>query len=161
MATVSNAGAGMSFSNAQQGTRGMSASDWIRMKRLQGARANGYTNASTNGVLSPFLNGSSNPNPLFNKDIAPTNPPQFLVHNNSAINVFDVVGTSKIRRPASNWTDYIASQTADYVTSGQAANTGTSIKNTVTKLCSCSSTTLNTKRGICTKCNATTHVRIM
>ena len=43
MATVSNAGAGMSFSNAQQGTRGMSASDWIRMKRLQGARSNAYS----------------------------------------------------------------------------------------------------------------------
>lgn len=153
MATVSNAGAGMSFSNAQQGTRGMSASDWIRMKRLQGARANGYTYTSGSTSVSGVL--------TTNKDIAPTNPAQFLVHNNSAINVFDVVGTSKIRRPASNWTDYIASQTADYVTSGQAANTGTSIKNTITKLCSCSSTTLNTKTGICTKCNATTHVRIM
>ena len=37
MATVSNAGSGMSFSNAQQGTRGMSASDWIRLQRLRGA----------------------------------------------------------------------------------------------------------------------------
>lgn len=142
MATVSNAGAGMSFSNAQQGTRGMSASDWIRMKRLRGAT----TYAST---LST------------NKDIAPPQFPQDERHNYTAINVFPVVGTSKIRRPASSWTDYIASQTADYVLTSQAATTGTSITNTRVKLCNCTTSTLNTKQGICTKCNTTTHVRIM
>lgn len=155
MAQVSNAGAGMSFSNAQQGTRGMSASDWIRIKRLQGARANGYSNSSTSGVLTST-------SAIFNKDVAPPQFPQDERHNvNGAINVFPVVGTSKIRRPASNWTDYVASQTADYVLSSQAATTGTSVKNTLTKLCSCTATTLSTKQGICTKCNATTHVRIM
>lgn len=154
MATVSNAGAGMSFSNAQQGTRGMSASDWIRIKRLQGARSNGKSysanGVSVDGVLTT------------NKDIAPTQNPQNEVHNiNGAINVFPVVGTSKIRRPASNWTDFVASQTADYILRSQAATTGTSVKNTLTKLCNCVSTTLSTKNGICTKCNQTTHVRIM
>lgn len=153
MANVSNAGAGMSFSNAQQGTRGLSAGDWIRLQRLKGSRSNGYSytsnSVSVDGVLTT------------NKDINPPNSSQFLVHNNSAINVFDAVGTSKIRRPASNWTDYLASQTADFVLSRQAGVNQTSITNTVTKLCSCTSTTLSTKTGICTKCNATTHIRIM
>ena len=154
MATVSNAGAGMSFSNAQQGTRGLSAGDWIRLKRLRGARQNGYSNSSTDGLLTPS-------SPVYNKDISPTTPGQFVPGLNSAINVFRTVGTTKYRRPASNWTDYVASQTADFVTSSQEAITGTSVKNTVTKLCSCTATTLTTKTGICTKCNQTTHVRIM
>lgn len=143
MATVSNAGAGMSFSNAQQGTRGLSAGDWIRLQRLTQARLYA-TQISTN------------------KDIAPTQSNQLNIHNsNAAIKVYPVVGTSKIRRPASNWTDYKASQTADFVVSRQAGLNQTSITNSVTKLCSCTATTLSTKTGICTKCNATTHVRIM
>jgi len=142
------------ITNAQQGTRGLSAGDWIRLQRLKGARSNGYSNSSTNGVLTAS-------SPIYNKDIAPPNSSQFLIHNTSAINVFEVVGTSKIRRPASNWTDYIASQSADFVLSRESALNTTSITNTVTKLCSCNATPLTTKTGICTKCNATTHVRIM
>jgi hypothetical protein len=154
MAQVSNAGAGMSFSNAQQGTRGMSASDWIRIKRLQGARANGLSYTSGNVSVSGVLTTG--------KDISPPQMIQQPIHStNAAIKVYPVVGTSKIRRPASNWTDYVASQTADYVLASQAATTGTSVKNTLTKLCSCTPTTVPTKEGICTKCNATTHVRIM
>jgi hypothetical protein len=154
MATVSNAGAGMSFSNAQQGTRGLSAGDWIRLQRLRGARSNAYDyttgNVSVKGVLTT------------NKDIAPPQFGQFPINNmNGAINVFPVVGTSKIRRPASNWTDYVASQTADYVLASQSGVDRTSITNKQTKLCSCTTTTATTKPGICTKCNQTTHVRIM
>jgi hypothetical protein len=143
MATTSNAGSGMSFSNLQRGTRGMSASDWIRMKRLNGAKTYQTVNLNTN------------------KDIAPPQFAQNEIHNYSAISVFPTVGTSKIRRTASDWINYRASQTADYITYSQAATTGTSIKRTQTKLCDCSSSTLNTKQGICTKCNQTTHVRIM
>ena len=143
MATVSNAGAGMSFSNAQTGTRGMSASDWIRMKRLRGARTYQTVNLNTN------------------KDIAPPQFPQNEIHNYSPINVFPVVGTSKIRRPASSWTDYVASQTADYVLRSQNAVNTTSVKRTLVRLCDCTTSTVTTKPGICTKCNTTTHVRIM
>lgn len=155
MAQVSNAGAGMSMSNMQRGTRGLSAGDWVRLQRLRGARANGrsYTegNVSVAGVLTT------------NKDVVPPQSSQIPIANtNTAINVFPVVGTSKIRRPASNWTDFVASQTADYILSSQAATTGTSVKNSQTKLCSCATpTVLATKVGICTKCNQTTHVRIM
>jgi hypothetical protein len=132
------------MSNGQQGTRGLSAGDWVRLKRLQGAKTYQTVNLNTN------------------KDIAPTNAPQVLIHNTGAISVFDVVGTSKIRRTASNWIDYKASQVADYVLTSQRATTGTSVTNTRVKLCDCSSTTLSTKNGTCTKCNsAFTHVRIM
>ncbi len=140
--------------NAQVGTRGLSAGDWIRLQRLRGARANGYSNGSTNGVLT-----ASSPN--FNKDIVPPQSNQFEVHNTGAIKAFPVVGTSNIRRTASNWTDYVASQNADYVLRSQAAVNGTSVKRTLTKLCSCTTTVVDTKTGICTKCNQTTHVRIM
>jgi hypothetical protein len=154
MATVSNAGAGMSMTNMQRGTRGLSAGDWVRLQRLRGARSNAYDytsgNVSVNGVLTT------------NKDVVPPQMIQQPIHNtNAAIKVYPVVGTSKIRRPASNWTDYVASQTADYILSSQAATTGTSVKNVQTKLCSCTSAIAITKTGICTKCNETTHVRIM
>jgi hypothetical protein len=132
----------------------MSASDWIRMKRLEGARTNAYS-YSANGVSASGVLTT-------NKDIAPPQSNQLEVHNiNGAINVFPVVGTSKIRRPASNWTDYVASQTADYLTYSQGAVNTTSVVRTQTKLCGCRSTVLNTKTGICTECNQTTHVRIM
>ncbi len=145
------------MSNAQQGTRGLSAGDWVRLKRLRGARANGYSNSSTSGVLT----SSSE---IYNKDIVPPQfPQQYYV--GGPINVFSTTGTSKIRRTASSWTDYIASQTADYVLTSQASTTSPSVKNTATKLCSCTSTDLIysvKKLGVCTKCNgAFTHVRIM
>lgn len=131
------------MSNAQQGTRGLSAGDWIRLKRLRGATTYQTVNLNTN------------------KDIVPPQFPQ-QYYLGGAINVFSTAGTSKIRRTASNWTDYKASQVADYVLTSQAANTGVSVRNTLVKLCSCTSTTLNTKVGTCTKCNgAFTHVRIM
>jgi hypothetical protein len=132
------------MSNAQQGTRGLSAGDWIRLKRLRGAKTYSSVNLTTN------------------KDIVPPQFPQ-QYYLGGAINVFSTTGTSKIRRTASNWTDYIASQTADYVLTSQASTTSPSVTNTVTKLCSCSTDlpySVN-KVGICTKCNQTTHVRIM
>lgn len=133
----------MSFSNLQRGTTGMSASDWIRMKRLRGASTYQTVNLNTN------------------KDIAPTQfAQQYYV--SSAINVFSTAGTSKIRRTASNWIDYKASQTADYLLYSQAATTGTSVNTTKVKLCDCTTSSLKTKQGICTKCNGTTtHVRLM
>lgn len=131
------------MSNGQQGTRGLSAGDWIRLKRLRGAKTYKTVNLDTN------------------KDISSTNVPQVLIHNTGAINVFDVVGTSKIRRTASNWIDYKASQTADYILTSKESATSPSIRNTRVTLCDCSSTTLSTKTGVCTKCGVTTHVRIM
>lgn len=131
------------MSNAQQGTRGLSAGDWVRLKRLRGAKTYATVNLGTN------------------KDIVPPQFPQ-QYYLGGAINVFSTTGTSKTRRTASNWTDYIASQTADYVLTSQASTTSPSVANTVTKLCNCSAPNYSVKKlGICTKCNVTTHVRIM
>ena len=138
MASVSSAGGGTSMGNAQMGTRGLSAGDWTRLKRLRGARNNGYT--GSDGVL------------VTNKDIAPT--PFAQLRYNRSLLIRKDIGTDRIRRPASNWTDYIASQTSDFVIPSQSATTGTSITNTLTKLCNCTSSALTTKTGNCTKCNS-------
>ena len=133
MATVSNSGGGSSMGNAQQGTRGLSAGDWTRIQRLRQSRTYATSLAS-------------------NEDIAPTPFPQrSQEHLTSSLKV---VGTSKIRRPASSWTDYTASQTGDFVISAVSSTTGTSVKNIVTRLCDCSPTTLLTKVGKCSKCDA-------
>lgn len=84
-------------SNVQAGTRGLSAGDWIRIKRLRGARE--FQNDKDGDVTNP--------------------PPTLLETTKGARRVFTEFGTSKIRRPASSWTDYRASQTADYVLEGQ------------------------------------------
>jgi hypothetical protein len=141
MATVSASGA--NFSNGSQGTRGLSAGDWIRLQRLRGARTYNTVNLATN------------------KDI--TNPvamPQTLY--NKAMLISRDVGTSKIRRPASSWTDYKASQTADFVLQKQTATTGTSQTLTQTKLCSCTSASLVMPRLTgCKVCSTTpVHNRI-
>lgn len=127
-----------SMSNAQLQTRGLSAGDWVRLKRLNGAKTYKTVNLDTN------------------KDINPTPFPQIAY--GPPIEVYKVVGTSKIRRTASNWIDYKASQTADYpAVVGYSGGTA----QRTTKLCSCESTYLSTKTGICTKCVVPTHVRIM
>jgi hypothetical protein len=143
------------MSNAQQGTRGLSAGDWVRLQRLRGARSNGYSNSSTNGLLTSS-------SPIYNKDVVPPQFPQ-QYYLGGSINVFSTTGTSKIRRAASNWTDYVASQTADYVLTSQAATTSPSVTNTVAKVCGCTAPTYSVKKiGVCMKCNgAFTHVRIM
>lgn len=141
MATVSASGA--NFSNGSQGTRGLSAGDWIRLQRLRGARTYSSVNLATN------------------KDI--TNPvamPQ-TVYSTPMLIKKDV-GTSKIRRPASNWIDFKASQTADFVLQKQTATTGTSQTLTQTKLCSCTSASLVMPRLTgCKVCSTTpVHNRI-
>lgn len=117
--------------NAQQGTRGLSAGDWTRIQRLRQSTTYATTLAN-------------------DKDIAPTPFPQRPYGLPSSANV---VGTSKIRRPASSWTDYTAFKTGDFVISAVSSTTGTSVTNIVTKLCDCSSTTLLTKVGKCSRCD--------
>lgn len=83
-------------SNVQAGTRGLSAGDWVRLKRLRGAR-----NFQADKVGTP--NDIVNPRPTL------------IETTQKARRVFTEFGTSKVRRPASFWTDYRLSQTADYV----------------------------------------------
>jgi len=133
------------MSNGQMQTRGLSAADWTRLKRLRGARSDGYSNASTDGKLTDS-------SPIFNKDINPPGVPQ--IPYGRPIQVYRSVGTSKIRRPASDWIAYRASQTADYPTpSGQVVpgfESGTA--QVMTKLCNCNNSLLETKVAGCIKC---------
>lgn len=133
------------MSNGQMQTRGLSAGDWVRLKRLRGARADGYSNGFTDGKLT---DGSPN----FNKDINPPGVPQ--IPYGRPIQVYRSVGTSKIRRPASDWTAFRASQTADFPTpSGQVVpfiESGT--LQVMTKLCDCNPQPLVTKVAGCIKC---------
>ena len=132
-----------SMSNAQQGTRGLSAGDWIRLKRISGLRSYKTVNLDTN------------------KDIHPTTHAQQPYH--LPIHVSKVVGTSKIRRTASSWTEYKAFQTASYVVPYvfQNVSPSTSANLAVIRLCDCSTTPLEVKYAGCTKCVVPTHVRLM
>ena len=112
-------------SNVSAGTRGLSAGDWIRLKRLQGTtRHNG-------------------------KDIINST---MRLEAKSGRHVYTEFGTSKIRRPASLWTDYRAAQTADYVLESQNSNTkGRSL--TAHKVCRCGTTDVIKHNGLCVKCS--------
>jgi hypothetical protein len=102
------------MSNASLGTRGLSAGDWIRLKRINGAKGYGLT---TGNASSPNGNATSTIYPR-NKDISPPEPPQ-QVYGKALLIPYDAAGTHKILRTASDWTNYVASQKADYVTSAQ------------------------------------------
>ena len=138
MATVSSAGAGSSMSNSQVGTRGLSAGDYTRLQRLRGAKLYASVNLATN------------------VDIAPNAVPQYPYNLSSLIK--PVVGTGRTRRTASMWTDYMASQTADFVTTTNTGLNGNSLS--VTKLCSCTTTSLSVKTTGCTKCSVFVHKSI-
>ncbi len=115
-------------SNVQAGTRGLSAGDWIRLKRLQGSRE--YQNDKPNDVI---------------------NPPPVRLEGETARRVYTEFGTSKTRRPASFWTDYIASQKMDYVLENQNSETK---KRTLTanKVCTCTTTDAIKHGGLCITC---------
>ncbi len=106
-------------------TTKLSAGDWTRLQRLKAARA--------------YLAND--------KDINPTPNPQLPY--SKAMLIAPTVGTTKYRRMASQWTDYKASQTADYI-----------IGTTKVRLCDCTSSTVETKVGACTLCVKPTHIRI-
>lgn len=110
-------------SNVQAGTRGLSAGDWIRLKRLQGARNTIYY---TNSVNSPPL-------VEYNKDITNST---LRLEPESGRRVYTEFGTSKIRRPASSWTDFVASQKSDYVLETQNPETKSRSLD-IQKVCSC------------------------
>ena len=138
-------------SNIQRGTRGLSAGDWIRLQRLRGSQ-----NFQTDKP----------------DDI--TNPPPHS-EPESGRSVYTEFGTSKIRRPASNWTEYKAAQTADYVlestvacstnNGGRGAGAGASASGegvarslTIHKICTCDTGSAISHNGLCVACQ---HDRIV
>ena len=127
-------------SNVQRGTLKMDASDWTRIKKLNGARGNMYVNY---GAMSPP------PPPLLT---GITNPPPRLETRDGARHVYTEFGTSRIRRPASNYTDYKASQVADYVLQTHVGTCGVRQGLTAIRVCQCTSRSAISHNGLCVKC---------
>ena len=98
-----------------------------------------------------------------NADISPQMAAQ-LPYNPSML-IKAVVGTGKIRRPASNWTDYIASQKGDFVTNSQ--NTGADgsaqpgVTQTLTKLCDPYGNVYTPSKNILPSVNAFNRLKIL
>ena len=140
----------------------MSAADYTRMLRRQG----GMNYDKTVGVgVNP-----NSPDTVFpkDKDVSPTMFPQNPYGGDQLVK--SVVGTSKIRRPASEWTNYLGARGADYVLKKQgggsanetALNTGTvKFKLVQVAACRCESTKLPSitlpKYAGCMKCNPAQH----
>ena len=112
-------------SNIQRGPRSLSAGDWVRMKRLTGAKY--YLTDQPSDVTNP--------------------PPRLEVGTR---HVYTEFGTSKTRRPASNWIDYKASQTSDYVVESVGTN-GQKVL-TAKKVCTCNTTNPVKHNGLCLVC---------
>lgn len=130
-----------SMSNAQQGTRGLSSSDWIRLKRIRGA-------ANLTTIIAADTDIGGNPlKPAFANQLQYS--PEFHSPRQG--------GTSRIRRTASSWTDFKAFNTADYVTQVQSTNGGVLTNGkvlSVDKLCTCTSPPYQVnKQGLCITCS--------
>jgi hypothetical protein len=117
-------------SNVSDGTRGLSAGDWIRLKRINGAKGYGVM---TNNAASPNGTATSEIYPL-NKDISPINPQQ-RTYGKALLIPYDAAGKPKTLRTASNWIDYVASQKADFITKAQTKVDAVGITQTVTEVC--------------------------
>ena len=116
MATASSAGAGSNMSNLNRGPRNMSAGDWIRIQRLKASK--GYA-LTTMGVAPSGGDATAAIYPL-NKDIGNVAESVLSSYGKALLIPYDAAGTLRIIRPASDWTNFVASQTADYITTGNA-----------------------------------------
>jgi len=132
-------------SNVQAGTRGLSASDWVRLKKLSAAQFYWIPQVPSPDPGLFVLNE--------NRDVINPNP---IIEPENGRRVHTEFGTSKIRRPASFWTDYRAAVTSDYVTERQDSNTK-SRSLTATKVCAggdiiCKTESAIKHAGICITC---------
>lgn len=114
-----------------------SAADWTRIKRIRQSTAYANTIAANKDVINTVT--AANP---FHPETQQSR----------------VVGSSKTRREASKWVDFVASQNESFVQksvnyqySAPSAFTGTRF--VVTNLCDCVTTTLAPKTTGCIKCN--------
>ena len=136
MATVAHP---KTSSNNQAGTRGLSAADWTRLKRLNGAKAYATVIANNTDVNTPT--------PLQTTHSVPMLIPRHT-------------GESRIQRTTGQWIDYKASQSADYIYSKTHIN-NTNAKNLqLVRLCNCTTTRLDIDRAGCAKCGVYRHKTI-
>ena len=124
----------------------MSSADWTRIQRLKQARGYAIAIAAKEDVLNVAIRGN------------PFNP---------ETKISRVVGSSRTRRDASRWTDYLASQHQTYtLKSSSYQGTFIGTRNTLVSLnCNCgvitngNTSVLDAKRAGC-KCNIAQHLRI-
>jgi hypothetical protein len=121
----------------------MSSSDWTRIQRLRQAKTYATTIAENKDVINKVTRGN------------PFNP---------QTDISRAVGSSKTRRDASRWTDFVASQHETYTlkSSGYTYTTPGSFvgtRNRHVTLCSCTTAIVNSKRTGC-KCNIAQHLRM-
>ena len=134
----------------------MSAADWTRLQRQKAGTQYARTVIRVQGV---------NPS---NKDIAPVMPPAGPSPSPKSVLIpCSLAGKPKTLRPASDWTNFTASQVSDYVlSSGGTGRAGETFENQnyttmrVTRLCSCVTTVLNPKRTSCDACAIGQHMRL-
>ena len=136
MATVAH---GRTSSNNQRGTVGLSAGDWIRIKRLQGARSYATDIAANTDVNVPTVPQTAYSLP-------------FLKAKHT--------GASRIRRTNEQWINYRASQTGDYVQNIALNTCETPRILYATRICDCSATGLLPRITGCKKCSVYTHKTI-
>jgi hypothetical protein len=103
----------------------MSAADWTRIKRQRGGLN--------------YLSDAAVP------------PPTPSVNHGSLLIPRDV-GGSKIRFTASDYTNYVASLSTDYVLQASTGVQTNGTRRLVTRLCNCTTSVLAPKVGVCTKC---------
>ena len=131
----------------------MDASDWTRIKRLNGARNNvttsNWIDQDYKAVRASRLKATfpyqliQTPNP------GTVNPAPIQLEVKNGRKVYTEFGTSKTRSPASFFTDYKASLAADYVTeSGGPGNKSL----VATRICDCSTQDPVKHNGLCIKC---------
>lgn len=117
----------------------LSAGDWIRLKRVVGgSRYETEKNKDITNVALPA--DATRPFPL-TRD----------------------VGSSRIRRESSKWTDYVASRNGGYTLLAQNTSSLTPVRSLNTVKCECGASTpstLNTKYTGCTRCTPAQHLRM-
>ena len=137
MATVAHP---RTSSNNQAGTRGLSAADWTRLKRLNGALTYATVIATNKDVNVPTA--------LQTKHSVPMLIPRHT-------------GGSRIRRTNGSWLDYKASQRADYIYSTTDGNNTNAKDLQLVRLCNClTPTPLSIDRTGCVKCGVYRHKTI-
>ena len=118
-------------SNNQRGPRRMDAGDWTRLKRLT-TFGKVLSNLSSAQVLSE-------------------NPPPIQIEVKSGRRVYTEFGTSRIRTPASMFTDATAFLSSDYVL--EYGVPGDNKRVIATRFCDCNKTQSAIKHSpICRKC---------
>lgn len=113
---------------------GLSAGDWSRLKRLSGAKSSGN---NSGGDL------------VTNKDINPNETAQ-TPYSKAMLIPYEAAGVSRTLRPASKWTDFVASGRADFVTRSTVNNNSRVLR--VTNICTCTTSTLASRVGLCRTC---------